>query len=112
MLILSLNRVCNIRKIDYKLSEYRFRCISKFISSVYQMAVVLMKNIDKYIKSSTFFLKRCLTFIKYLKTFGKVIDIRINKTYPIYNDFKIYKIKKAKIEDIDVLKIEEISRSF
>ncbi len=51
-------------------------------------------------------------FIEYLKTFGKNIDDRINKIYPVYNDSKIYKIKEIKIENIDILKMEETSKSF
>ena len=56
--------------------------------------------------------KRCLALIKCLETFSKTIDIRIDKTYPVYNDSKIYKIREAKIEDTDILRTEETSGSF
>ena len=53
-----------------------------------------------------------MAFIEYLETFGKAIDIRIYETYPVYNNFKIYRIKETKIEDTDILKAEETSGSF
>ena len=53
-----------------------------------------------------------MALTKCLKTFGKVIDVYIDEMYPVYNDSKIYKIKETRIEDIDILKIEETFRSF
>ncbi len=58
-----------------------------------------------------YFPGRCLAFIEYLKMFGKAIDVRIDKIYPVYNDSKIYRIRKTKIEDTDILKAEETSGS-
>jgi len=64
-----------------------------------------------YQKLYFYFPGRYLAFIKYLKTFGKIIDVRIDEICPVYNDFKIYKIKETKIEDIDILKAEKTSGS-
>ena len=59
-----------------------------------------------------YFPGRYLVFIKCLKTFGKTIDICINKICFIYNNFKIYKIREMKIEDTDILKVEKTSGFF
>jgi hypothetical protein len=56
--------------------------------------------------------ERCLVLTKYLKTFGKTIDVRINKTYLVYNDSKIYRVRETKIEDTDILKAEKTPGSF
>jgi len=55
---------------------------------------------------------RCLTLIKYLETFGKIINVRIDKICLVYNDSKIYRIKETKIEDTNILRTEETSGSF
>src|SRR6266699_5547191 len=57
-------------------------------------------------------LGRYLAFIECLKTFGKVIDIRVDETCFVYNDSKIHGIRETRIEDIDILKVEKISGSF
>src|SRR6266699_7195089 len=58
------------------------------------------------------FLERYLVFAECLETFGKVIDVYINEIYPVYNDSKIYRIRKTKIEDTDILRAEKTSGSF
>ena len=58
MLMLDLNRIRSIRRIDWRPPEYKLCRIFRFISSVYQMAIVLIKNMGKCIKSFAFVSQR------------------------------------------------------
>ncbi len=54
MLILDCKYIYNIWRIDYKLPIYNFfKFFFNSISFIYQMTTVLIKNINKYVKSST-----------------------------------------------------------